>query len=160
MESARPAETDDLPHLATLAQAFVAELRADRGGSTWAAREAPAPPELDALARSLGAEDSRVLVGCIDQVVVGYATTELDALRDGTRLAVLRALYVEPDARGVGVGAALLEAVIGWARARGAAGVDSLVLPGNRGAKNFFEAHGLVARAIVVHRRLQDEADA
>jgi hypothetical protein len=32
--------------------------------------------------------------------------------------------------------------------------VDSLALPGDRHTKNFFEAFGLVARAIVVHKTL------
>ena len=34
--------------------------------------------------------------------------------------------------------------------------MDSLALPGDRATKNFFETHGLVARAITVHRRLTD----
>jgi len=48
----------------------------------------------------------------------------------------------------------LLDYVIEWATERHCVGVDSLVLPGNRETKNFFESFGLVARAIVVHRAL------
>jgi GNAT superfamily N-acetyltransferase len=156
VESARAAARDDLATLLVLAGEFVAELRADRGGATWAAREAPPPPDLAAIERAGRDEDALLLTGCIDDVVVGYAAADVERLHDGTRLAVLRALYVEPAARGVGVGHALLDAVLGWARTRGTAGLDSLALPGSRDAKNFFEAHGLVARAIVVHRRFPD----
>ena len=75
-------------------------------------------------------------------------------LRDGSQLAVIEALYVEPDARAVGVGEALIDVVEEWAKARGCSGLDALVLPGMRDSKNFFEAFGLTARAIVVHRDL------
>jgi hypothetical protein len=47
-----------------------------------------------------------------------------------------------------------MEAVLAWCDERGCFGVDALALPGNRETKNFFESFGLVARAIVVHRRL------
>lgn len=43
---------------------------------------------------------------------------------------------------------------MGRATAAGCLGIDALALPGNRETKNFFEASGLTARAIVVHRSL------
>ena len=51
----------------------------------------------------------------------------------------------------------MIEAVESWARAAGCIGIDSLALPGDRATKNFFEAAGLIARAIVVHRSLASE---
>jgi hypothetical protein len=47
-----------------------------------------------------------------------------------------------------------MNGIVEWCTARGCVGVDGLALPGNRATKNFFETFGLVARAIVVHRRL------
>ena len=52
------------------------------------------------------------------------------------------------------VGAGKLDEVLAWCTERGCRGVDALALPGNRETKNFFETAGLVARAIVVHKRL------
>ena len=95
-----------------------------------------------------------MLVGEIDGAVVGYARARLDRLSTGDLHADLTDLYVEPDAREVGVGEALLDAVIGWATAQGCTGIDSVALPGMRDTKNFFESAGMVARAIVVHRKL------
>ena len=46
-----------------------------------------------------------------------------------------------------------------WAKRWGCIGVDSLALPGDRDTKNFFETHGLVARAITVHRTLPQAAE-
>jgi GNAT superfamily N-acetyltransferase len=154
LESARRASPDDIARVVALAAMFTAEARADRGGVVWAARDALAPRDRDELADALDDPDELVLVGCIDEHVAGYAVARAESLRDGSTLVVLHDLYVEPDAREVGVGSALLDEVIAWARKLDACGVDALALPGNRDAKNFFEMHGLVARAIVVHKPL------
>jgi GNAT superfamily N-acetyltransferase len=71
-------------------------------------------------------------------------------------VADLVALYTEPEARGVGIAARLMDAVSAWATEHGAAGMDAAVLPGNRSAKNFFESFGMKARLIRVHRQLDD----
>lgn len=157
-ESARPATPADTSTLAALLAAFVDEIRADRGGQLWATREARSLTDDGTIERALNDPNALVLAGCFDNSVVGCAIAALESLHDGSCLAVLRALYVDPAAREVGVGAAMLTAVIEWATAAGCRGIDSLVLPGNRTSKNFFEAHGLVARAIVVHRTLTDDA--
>jgi GNAT superfamily N-acetyltransferase len=98
--------------------------------------------------------DVLVLAGTIDGAVVGYARVHAEALPGDRELAVLTDVFVDAGAREVGVGALLLDAAVDWARRRGAVGIDSLALPGMRATKNFFEAAGLVARAIVVHKAL------
>ena len=78
-----------------------------------------------------------------------------EALADGGELAVLTDVYVEAGARGVGVGELLLDAGHRVGAASGAASASTASpCPGMRESKNFFEAAGLVARAIVVHKRL------
>ena len=154
IEAARPASSDDLPRIAELARAAIAELRATKGGEVWARREARQEPIDDSLAADLANRDAIVLTGVIDDAVIGYAVAVTEKLTDGRDLARLTDVYVEPEARGVGVGEALLDAVVEWAAERKCSGIDSLALPGNRETKNFFESFGLVARAIVVHRPL------
>ena len=61
-------------------------------------------------------------------------------------------LFVEPEARGVGVGEAMMDVVIGWGERVGCYGIDAPALPGARDAKAFFETMGLVTRALVMHR--------
>lgn len=155
IEAARPATDADLPRLAALVEEAVAEQADARGGAVWAARETRARPAGASLATDLAAEDHLVLAGTIDEAVVGYAVVHTEPLRDGTLLGVLTDIYVEPGARGVGVGEHLVDAVVAWCAERRCRGVDGLALPGNRGTKNFFEAHGFTARVIVVHRRLR-----
>ena len=154
MEGVRPAGTDDLPRLTSLAREVIDELADQKGGIVWRRHAARSEPVEDGLTTDLDDPDTLVLVGTIDDAVIGYAVTTIEAVADEGRLAVVRDLYVEPGARGVGVGAAMMDAVLAWAGERGCIGVDALALPGSRATKNFFEGFGLVARAIVVHRGL------
>ena len=154
VEAARLASSDDLPRLVELTRAAIEELRPTKGGELWARREDRAEPVERSLAADLVDDGTLVLAGTIDDAVVGYAVATTETLTDGSVLARVTDLYAEPAAREVGVGEALLDAVIAWAAERRCVGVDSLVLPGNRETKNFFESFGLVARAIVVHRPL------
>ncbi len=91
-----------------------------------------------------------VLVATIDDVPLGFVSVILRR----PDLAVIEALYVVEGARGVGLGEGLMDEALVWCRQQGARAVDSLALPGARATKNFYEAHGIVARAIVVSRRL------
>jgi GNAT superfamily N-acetyltransferase len=146
----RRATPHDVPVLDELATAALAELLPTRGGALYARREARARP----LMELLDDEVALVLAGLIDDAVIGYAAATQEELRDGSRLAAVSDLYVHPEARGVGVGEALMVDIVAWAAERGCIGVDAMVLPGNRETKNFFETFGLTARALVVHRPL------
>jgi GNAT superfamily N-acetyltransferase len=154
VEGARPATEADLPRLTELARSVIAELSIQKGGTVWQRHAARVEPVEPGLQDDLADGATQVLVGTYADAVVGYAVTTAEVLADDAMLAVVRDLYVEPDARGVGVGAALMEAVLAWAGERDCVGVDALALPGSRQTKNFFESFGLVARAIVVHRDL------
>ena len=144
----------DIDIVVALARSAIAELRPLRGGAIWAELDARAEPLDDALAAEIAAATHVVIVGTIDDTVVGYAAAHERSLHRGDAIARITDLYVMPDARGVGVGEQLLLAVEAWARGRGHSGLDSLALPGDRNTKNFFESFGLVARAIEVHRSL------
>ena len=150
-EEARPARDEDRSAIEALHRAATAELAAERGGAVWAARA----DRHGAVTVEVDHPDTLVLAGTIDGAVVGYARIRAERLAGGEELAVLTDIYVDPEAREVGVGEALLDAAIEWARQRGAIGIDSVALPGMRDTKNFFESAGMVARAILVHRSLR-----
>ncbi len=118
------------------------------------AREARPEPVDDSLERAVHDPSSPVVVGTIDGVVVGYSAGHIEELRDGTVLGVVDDLFVEEGARAVGVGEAMVEALLDWFGEKGCKGVDSVALPGARAAKNFFEESGFTARLIVMHHRL------
>jgi GNAT superfamily N-acetyltransferase len=153
-EGCRPATSDDLPRIAELAAGAVAELRVGRGGEMWARTLGRREPFEPRLAEELASPDHHVLVGTLDETILGYGVVRVDRLSDDGLLGVVTDLYVEPEARAVGIGELTMDALVGWCREQGCFGVDSLALPGDRHTKNFFESFGLVARAIVVHRSL------
>jgi GNAT superfamily N-acetyltransferase len=103
-----------------------------------------------ALAARSGAERTYVGVGTIEDVVVGFVVARLE----GSTCSIL-GYFVTPAARGVGVGRAMLDAVVGFARGGGALRLDAPALPGDRLSKQLFEAAGLRARRLTMSRRLE-----
>ena len=154
VEGARLADPEDLIRISELAELAVSEQVGERGGAIWSQRETRPLPALPSLQEALDDSRQLVLAGTIDDTVVGYATARLERLRNGEQLGIVNDLFVEPEARAVGVGEMLIEQVLDWCRKHGCCGVDALALPGNRDTKNFFETFGFTARAIVVHRSL------
>ena len=153
-EAARAATAADVAAVVPLVAAAGEEKRQQKGGPLWFRRERRWGDTEAELLAALGADDREVAVGTIDGTVVGYGLVRVERLGDGSLLGVLDDIYVDPGARSIGVGEALMDHLIAWCRAHGCFGVDSLALPGDRATKNFFESFGLVARAIVVHRPL------
>jgi ribosomal protein S18 acetylase RimI-like enzyme len=155
VEGSRPATLDDLPRIVELARLLRRELAPMKGGSLWSNREALAEPLDHAYTQLLGRDEALVVVGTVDETVVGFGVVTLEALRNGGTLGVISDLFVEPDARAVGVGESMADALVSFCASRGCVGIDTLALPGHRAAKNFFEESGFTARAIVMHRSLE-----
>ena len=154
MEAVRAATPEDLPVIEALAGALRAELTPMRGGRIWAVREARRGPPGEAYAALLRDPAACVVVGTIDDVVVGFAVATVEPLADGTRLGVVGELFVDEEARAVGVGEGMLDSLVAFCVREGCVGVDAFALPGHRAAKNFFEEAGFTARAIVMHHVL------
>jgi ribosomal protein S18 acetylase RimI-like enzyme len=95
-----------------------------------------------------------VLVGTLDDVVTGVMVCHHEDRAGHGRHGVLDACFVEPEARGVGLGHLLLDSALAWLGSQGCVGVDGAALPGDRAAKSFFEAAGFKARVITMHRPL------
>ncbi|MCU1498278.1 MAG: acetyltransferase family protein [Acidimicrobiales bacterium] len=161
MEGARIATAADVEVVAALARQGIAELAPLRGGSVWSRREAHAEPLEGTISDAVSGVDPLVhaVVGTIDDAVVGYGIMHLETLHDGRALGVVSDLYVDPEARVIGIGEAMMDLLIARARQAGAVGIDAIALPGDRHTKNFFETFGLTARAIVVHKSLEPAID-
>ncbi len=157
METVRVATPDDLDDLVRLAEVARAEMGTERGGPMWQllhGRPDPLPATLTADLTEAAGDTGVVLLGLFAAAPAGYAAAHREQLADGTSIAVVSDVYVEPGFRDVGLGAALMEELLAWATAHGCRGIDAMALPGMRHSKNFFERFGLTARAILVHRDL------
>jgi GNAT superfamily N-acetyltransferase len=149
VEYARPATGADIPVLRAMRQGALSELAGQRGGALLAASIGSLPIE-ELVADAAGDPDRVVVVGTTDEAEVGFASARCDR-RGPQPIGVIDAIYVEPSARMVGVGEAMVDFVIAWCAARRCTGVDAPALPGNRPAKAFFEDNGFVTRLLVMH---------
>jgi GNAT superfamily N-acetyltransferase len=157
MEAVRAATAGDLDRLGELAHEFVQGLVTQRGGSLLVGTVGDRPDPAGLARRLADLVDDPghlVLVGAVDRAVCGFALAHLGVSHAEGTIGVLEGCYVEPAARGVGVGRLLLDTVVAWLGEQGCSGVDGTALPGDREAKNFFEAAGFKARVLTMHRNL------
>lgn len=144
--AARLASPNDESQIHAIAAAIADEIRDHRGGAVHLAEQSLAP-DADA-----------VFVGCIDDVIVGFARVRVQRLDPQNLLGEVTSYGVLADARGVGVGESMLDLVVAYCSERGCTGIDAHALPGARETKNFFETFGFTARRLVVHHSLRMDA--
>lgn len=151
--SARPAMVDDVASLVTLYRSLEAEQTGLK--DMWPLADGLPEPIEEALEAIIGDPRSYVGIGCIDDVPVGFVWGRSEGLlvqAGDRRVGVIRLIFTDHEARGIGVGDAMMTAVLTDMRGRGLTLFDAKVLPGHRHAKNFFEANGFAARLITMHR--------
>jgi GNAT superfamily N-acetyltransferase len=148
VELARRAQATDRQACTRLVSQALVAAAAMRGGDALVSTRSPVTL-LERWNRDDGT--STCLVGEFEGAVVGVAA----ATRQGAPpRGLVECCYVEPGARGVGVGSALLEAAISWCRAQGCTELDALALPGDRTTKQRLEGAGFTARLLTLSRRL------
>ncbi len=150
VELARPAGVEDrtaCAHLLALALGAAATMR---GGPALVGDATPAT----LLERWTSPEGAAALfVGEYEGAVVGILGLTEAHTASGPR-SLVECCFVEDGARGVGVGAALLEAAVEWSTRRSCAEIDAVALPGDRSTKQRLEAAGFTARLLTLSRRL------
>ncbi|MGH8992671.1 MAG: GNAT family N-acetyltransferase [Acidimicrobiia bacterium] len=156
-EGVRLAVEADVPAILDLAAALRAELTPMRGGYVWSVREARPEPLDEGYRAMLDRDGTRLVVGTIDGIPVGFGAGEVEVLQDGSRLGVVFELFVDPEARAIGVGEAMLGSLVEFFADAGCVGVDAFALPGHRVTKNFFEESGFSARAIIMYHRFASD---
>jgi ribosomal protein S18 acetylase RimI-like enzyme len=150
---AREATTEDLSELRRLYRGLEAEMKALE--DLWPLADGLAEPLEAAFEAAIDADDTAVIVGTIDGIPFGFLLGRAEPMlpqADGRRIAAIRLIFTDLEAREVGVGEAMAERYLSAARAAGIELFDAHVAPGHRLAKNFFESHGFSARRIVMHR--------
>lgn len=145
-EAVRAFTAADAADVAALESAARAALVDQRGGPVHLA-EHPVVGDWAALADRA---DRAVFVGTLDDVVVGYLELALRA----DRTAEVVQVFVDAEARELGLGDALLSSAIEHARMCGCAAIEGTALPGDRLTKNLYERAGITARRITVWKAL------
>jgi GNAT superfamily N-acetyltransferase len=153
METARPARDDDMPACLELLAWALTDVRSMRGGPALVGSITPS----QVLARWMAAPpaEAAVYVGEFQHAVVGLAAVTVAVRPHATEPSGrIECCYVEKEARGVGVGTALMDSVVAWCGQRSCRDVDALALPGDRLSKQRFEGAGFSARLLVLNRPL------
>lgn len=116
----RAARPDDLAELVRLARAFY-----DEDGFT------TSDADLDRNFRALFAIDDRahIAIAELGNRAIGFALTTAQLVLESGLVAELQDLYVEPENRRGGLGAALIEDAARWARSQHATLLDVVVAP-------------------------------
>jgi ribosomal protein S18 acetylase RimI-like enzyme len=149
---ARLATRDDLDILESLYRGLEKEMTGLH--SMWPLADGLAEPIRDALESEMAHPDTLVVIGEIDGYPLGFLvgrTEEMLPQAGSERLGSIRLVFVDPEAREVGIGEAMRDFAIGRFREQGLTRFDAHVLPGHRLVKNFFEAGGFSARSIIMH---------
>jgi GNAT superfamily N-acetyltransferase len=149
-EGARPASSEDLPRLDALLSEALRAIASARGGPELLEDEHSALSGAGTLGRLLEGQDSFLAGGWYEDALVGIAVAHLARFGKGACRGVLDLVYVEPEAREMGVGESLLRAVIEWCTEHGCEALDAPTLPGDRKTKSLLERHAFRARKIVM----------
>ncbi len=154
MEGARLAVPSDVGSVRAIAGLASIEFGQARGGAMFLARESTSRSAAERLLSTIEQREALAVVGYYDRVVFGFGIATFERLTDGRLVVVLSHLIVDPEAREVGIGEAMMNLILEEARAMGCVGIDSVALPGDRSTKTFFESFGLKTRLLTVHRHL------
>ena len=149
---ARLAQPDDVSDLEWLYAGLAAEQRSIR--SIWPYSDGLPEPVSTSLNTLVERSRGIVVVGLIDGVPLGFLAgfeQPLLAPMADRNIGVVQLIFTDHEARGVGVGAAMLYVAMREFRNRGIDLFDARVSPGHRLAKNFFESNGFKARSITMH---------
>ena len=142
------ADCADLARLEALAREAIRDVR----GGALRLSGCPPIPDWTALVRDAS---TRVFVGTLDDAVVAYMVL---VLRSRRNRGDVTHVYVEQEARELGLGDTMVEQAISTVREAGLEGIESVALPGDRETKNLFERAGLTARLITVYKALVADA--
>lgn len=101
--------------------------------------------------------DAFVLLATAGETPVGYAVVLIrpgddDTWPVGAHLAELLSLAVSPEARGHGLGTALMDAVDAELERRGVHDLEVAVMAGNDRARRFYERRGLRVGEVLLYR--------
>jgi len=151
----RPAQLADVPAIAAL---WIRLLESHAALDPVFALRAGAPAALEVeLRRVFDDADTALLVADADGCVVGFCAAHFErspALARESCRAEITELVVEPAARQSGIGRALANAALGWARSRGALRVEVRVAARNDAGQAFWRRLGFGAFVDVLDRRL------
>lgn len=150
---ARHAGDSDIPVLVSLYRTLEDEMRALH--PMWPIANGLDEPVEESFEATLADPDTLLFIGTIDGYPLGFLLVreeEMLVQAQGEKVGSIRFIFVDHEAREVGLGEVMRDTAMDILRERGISKFDAHVLPGHRLVKNFFESGGFSARTIIMHR--------
>lgn len=148
----RQATPDDIGVLEQLYRSLEDEMSALH--PMWPIANGLDEPVARTLTETLDDPETILLIGTIDDYPFGFILAREEEMlmqAQGEKIGSIRFIFVDHDAREVGVGEVMRDRAMELLRERGITKFDAHVLPGHRLVKNFFESGGFSARTIIMH---------
>ena len=152
-ESARFAEISDRAEFEYLFKSSRESISGHRGADQWVEINSIKNASGSLFENLLNESKYRCVLGLYADHAFGFIIAEQTHLL-GEVSVDIHEVFVDPEAREVGVGEAMMDYLLEWARSVSATTLTSRALPGDRQLKNFFERYKVTARLIEVAKRL------
>jgi len=152
-ESARLAELSDSAAFAYLHKLSREGIEGHRGADLWLEKNSLKGDSEVIFGDLLGDSQYACIIGLYGNYPLGFLIAEQTNLF-GDVCVDIHEVFVEADARSVGIGESMMDFLIAWAGSKSASSITSRALPGDRQLKNFFERYKLTARLIEVAKKI------
>ena len=149
---ARPAYEADLGELASLLEQAKTEVEPQRGGKIYLLTEVRQDSE--SFAFDLSDSAKYLVAGIFEDLLVGWGAAVQLQISGGPKVAQVKEIFVQKDLRELGVGEAILQEILDWAKREGCQAIEGTALPGNREVKGIFERFGIKTRMLTVYKEL------
>ncbi len=149
LESSRFAEEEDEAVFVNLFDSARLSLDDVKGAELWKRLESKGDNGPAIFQEYLDHDEKVIVLGEYDHYPFGYILLDLQQI--GRKIASnIQEVFVDIEARNVGLGETMMSLAIDWSRNRGATLLLGRTFPGDRSTKNFFERHHVTARLIEV----------
>ena len=152
-ETARLADLNDEQYFTDLFTAARMEISSYKGFELWNQLESVGNTPEFSFKEFIGDSRKAIVIGEYDNYPLGYMLIELVSIDDKFATNI-HEVFVDANAREVGIGEAIMDFTIDWSRTNRAAHIMGRTFHGDRATKNYFERFRITARLIQVFKEL------
>ena len=153
VETARLANSEDEQYFNDLFTAARVETSSAKGFELWNQLESVGNAPGVTFQEFVADTQKAIVIGEYNNYPLGYMLIELLTIDDKFATNI-HEVFVDADAREVGIAEAIMDFTIDWSRANGSTLIMGRAFPGDRATKNFFERFRITARLIEVSKEL------
>ncbi len=152
-EGARLANEYDFLEFNNLFTSGRREIEDRKGSELWVKLESLGNSASEIFKEYLSNERKALIVGEYCDYPLGFMLVEIVNINQ-EKAANIQEVFVDMEARDVGLGEVIMDHAIEWSRSKGASVLLGRAFPGDRATKNYFERFHITARLIEVSKKI------